>query len=229
MDIWTASASLLSTGRRWTTRWRPTQVRQLGPSTLRANPALTPDLAASYQHWQCLRFAVENGADVDASVGRAAARHGQLELLQWLRAEKACPIDETTTRSAAAGGHLALVKWLRGEGCPWNEDTARSAAEAGHFELLRYGQYMLRRAGRGGGLTEKKVLRKGCPAGTTLTLALVKALADKKKKADALKTLRSVIEEKLCGWHASTTRELAKQGDLVSGGVWAPASRGAAS
>ena len=140
MDIWTASASLLSTGRRWTARWRPTQVRQLGPSTLRANPALTPDLAASYQHWQCLRFAVENGADVDASVGRAAARHGQLELLQWLRAEKACPIDETTTRSAAAGGHLALVKWLRGEGCPWNEDTARSAAEAGHFELLRYGK-----------------------------------------------------------------------------------------
>ena len=88
---------------------------------------------------------------------------------------------------------------------------------------------MLRRAGRGRGLTEKKVLRKGCPAGASVTFALVKALADKKKKADALKTLRSVIEEKLCGWHASTTRELAKQGDLVSGGVWAPASQGTAS
>ena len=148
---------------------------------------------------------------MDASVGRAAARYGQLELLQWLRAEKDCPIDESTIRSAAAGGHLALVKWLRGEGCPWSEDTARSAAEAGHFELLRY------------------VLRKGCPVGTDVTLALVKALANKKKKADALETLRIVIEEKFCGWHASTTRELAKQGDLVSGGVWAPGSRGTAS
>ena len=49
----------------------------------------------------------------------AAARSGQLEVLQWLRAND-CPWDKYTCAHAAGGGHLEVLQWLRANDCPWD-------------------------------------------------------------------------------------------------------------
>ena len=47
-----------------------------------------------------------------------AAKHGQLEILKWARAN-GCPWgNEKTCAFAAKGGHLAVLKWARENGCP---------------------------------------------------------------------------------------------------------------
>jgi len=67
----------------------------------------------------------------------AAASHGHLEVLKWLRSE-GCPWDASACRSAARGGHLEVLKWLRKEGCPWDERTCERAASRGHLDVLRW-------------------------------------------------------------------------------------------
>ncbi len=47
----------------------------------------------------------------------AAAIHGSLINLKWLR-EEGCPWDEDTFTFAAIHGSLINLKWLREEGCP---------------------------------------------------------------------------------------------------------------
>ena len=44
-----------------------------------------------------------------------AAGGGQLEVLQWARAN-GCPWDNHTCRMAANGGHLNMMPWLRANG-----------------------------------------------------------------------------------------------------------------
>ena len=48
---------------------------------------------------------------------QAAARSGQLEELQALRADS-WPWDRDTCSAAALGGHLEVLQWLRANGCP---------------------------------------------------------------------------------------------------------------
>ena len=45
-----------------------------------------------------------------------AARHGQLESLQWFRAND-YEWNEDTCDEAAHGGHLHVLQWLRANGC----------------------------------------------------------------------------------------------------------------
>ena len=51
-----------------------------------------------------------------------AAKGGQLEVLQWARAN-GCPWDEETCAFATIGGHLEVLQWLHANGCPWDTDT----------------------------------------------------------------------------------------------------------
>ena len=94
----------------------------------------------------------------------AAARRGQLNLLQWARAN-GCPWGPTsgsgarkggslraqrhatgmcypgyehTSGEAARGGHIELLKWARREGCPLDESMCIWAAEGGHLETLAW-------------------------------------------------------------------------------------------
>ena len=67
----------------------------------------------------------------------AAARGGHLELLQWLHAN-GCPWTENTCADAAYGGHLEVLQWARANGCPWNENTCSYAAKGGHLEMLQW-------------------------------------------------------------------------------------------
>ena len=66
-----------------------------------------------------------------------AAGSGQLEVLQWLRAND-CPWDEKTCSQAACVGHLEVLQWARANGCPWVARTCRGAAGGGHLETLQW-------------------------------------------------------------------------------------------
>ena len=53
---------------------------------------------------------------------QAAARSGQLEELQVLRAD-GCPWDFRTCWAAATGGHLEVLQWARANGASWDSRT----------------------------------------------------------------------------------------------------------
>ncbi len=69
---------------------------------------------------------------------RAAAHHGNLEMVKYCVANQ-CPIDESTCANAAINGHLEVLKYLREEvKAPWDSRTACWAAENGHLHILEY-------------------------------------------------------------------------------------------
>ena len=67
----------------------------------------------------------------------AAARSGQLEKLQALRADD-WPWDAWTCAKAAEGGHLEMLQWAHANGCPWGALTCYFAARGGHLEVLQW-------------------------------------------------------------------------------------------
>ena len=75
------------------------------------------------------------GAD-SARACCAAASHGQLEALVWLR-DRGCLWDASVCERSAGGGHLELVRYAHENGCPWTEGTCKAAAGGGHLEVLR--------------------------------------------------------------------------------------------
>jgi len=48
------------------------------------------------------------------------ASGGDLEVLQWLRANDA-PWNKWTCDWAAKGGHLEVLQWARANGCKWDK------------------------------------------------------------------------------------------------------------
>eukprot|EP00611_Tribonema_gayanum_P006610 TRINITY_DN1588_c0_g3_i1.p1 TRINITY_DN1588_c0_g3~~TRINITY_DN1588_c0_g3_i1.p1 ORF type:complete len:113 (+),score=11.93 TRINITY_DN1588_c0_g3_i1:53-391(+) len=51
-----------------------------------------------------------------------AGRAGDLDILQWLRAQ-GCPWDGRICAEAVVNGHLELLQWARANGCPWNGEN----------------------------------------------------------------------------------------------------------
>ena len=74
--------------------------------------------------------------------GAYAAEGGQLDVLQWARAN-GCPWDGSTCAGAAEGGHLDVLQWARANGCPWNETTCEYAVKGGKFELYKWARKWL--------------------------------------------------------------------------------------
>ena len=65
-----------------------------------------------------------------------AARSGNLELVQWLRAE-GCPWHPNTCYYAVDYGHVEVLRWVRQSGCPWNASVRNKAAtELGYTDDL---------------------------------------------------------------------------------------------
>ena len=65
-----------------------------------------------------------------------AAGSGNLELIQWLRAE-GCPWDEWTCSNAVHYGHVEVLRWARENGCPWTaEDRDQAAEDLGYTDDL---------------------------------------------------------------------------------------------
>jgi hypothetical protein len=68
---------------------------------------------------------------------QAAARSGQLEELEVLRAE-GWPWDRDTCAAAALGGHLEVLQWAHANGRPWDIRTCHKAAEGGHLKVPQW-------------------------------------------------------------------------------------------
>ena len=70
-----------------------------------------------------------------SSRSACAAERGQLETLQWLRAN-GCPWDGETCEWAVRGGHVELLAWARANGCEWYPSTRAKAARLGYSDNL---------------------------------------------------------------------------------------------
>jgi hypothetical protein len=66
-----------------------------------------------------------------------AARAGNLELLQWARAN-GCPWNTSALLHACSKGHLEVVKWLIDNNCDWVEYALPVLGEAGHYDVLDF-------------------------------------------------------------------------------------------
>jgi hypothetical protein len=69
---------------------------------------------------------------------RAAA--GDLSGVQWLTSQSCTADDASICRAAAAAGQLEVLQYLRGLGppCSWDSNAATAAAAAGHVAVLQY-------------------------------------------------------------------------------------------
>jgi hypothetical protein len=65
----------------------------------------------------------------------AAARGGQIEVLQWLRAE-GYSWNASECMRAAEGDQLDTLKWLHAQSAPWNSGTITEAAKHGHLDII---------------------------------------------------------------------------------------------
>ena len=68
---------------------------------------------------------------------RSAARHGNIQSLQYLRSVR-CVWDEETCAKAALNGHLNVLQWCREHDCPWDKWTCHYAAMNGHLNVLKW-------------------------------------------------------------------------------------------
>ena len=94
--------------------------------------------AAGYGHLELVRWLVqEQDFAMDPLVMRNAAHSGNLDLVQWLRAE-GCKWDVRTSAAAAWRGKLEVLQWLRANGCPWNHWVCLDAVDNSHVEVLRW-------------------------------------------------------------------------------------------
>ena len=85
-------------------------------------------------------FFFVSASDLILALSASTARGGQLETLQWLRAQKDFHHVDGSFTDACEGGHLEIMKWLRSEGCPWDKwgCTCTRAAQHGHLEILKW-------------------------------------------------------------------------------------------
>ena len=96
-------------------------------------------LAAEGGNLEMLQWARANGCPLDSSdpiMCRLAAESENLDMLQWVRAN-GCVWGEATCARAAQGGYLEVLKWAHENGCPWSDRTCMAAAEFGHLEVLQ--------------------------------------------------------------------------------------------
>ena len=92
--------------------------------------------SSSSPTWPHLRLRVmtamsppnEGSFAMDERVMRRAAGSGNLQLVQWLRAN-GCPWDAGTCWVAVQKGHVEVLRWARENGCPWRVQDRDEAAE----------------------------------------------------------------------------------------------------
>jgi hypothetical protein len=67
-----------------------------------------------------------------------AAKHGNLQVLEYLHTELGCPWDVRTCAAAGRFGHVHVLEYARTNGCDWNDSTLINAAQNGHLSILEW-------------------------------------------------------------------------------------------
>jgi hypothetical protein len=78
-----------------------------------------------------------NRYTIDSNCVNAAAHHGHLSLLKCIGEEAVSKVD-TAPIYAVCGCELEILKWLRYIGCPMNAHTWETACIVGHLDTLKW-------------------------------------------------------------------------------------------
>jgi hypothetical protein len=93
--------------------------------------------AAKHGNIRLMKWLKANECPWDSETFEYAVIHGNLENMKWLKAN-GCPWDSSTFTYAADHGNLENMKWLKENGCPWNAITFEAAAENGNLENMKW-------------------------------------------------------------------------------------------
>ena len=93
--------------------------------------------AAESNHFECLKYAYENGCAWHKRVCEFSACNGNLEMLKYAH-ENGCDWDKDTCAFAAECGNLECLKYAHENGCEWDEETCSDAVRGNHLECLMY-------------------------------------------------------------------------------------------
>ena len=84
-----------------------------------------------------IAWARDHGCPWNGRTCASAAKHGALQVLQFLHANR-CPWDARTCAWAAMNNHLEVIQFAHARGCPWDANTCNMAAYNGNLEILKW-------------------------------------------------------------------------------------------
>jgi hypothetical protein len=85
-----------------------------------------------------LRWLHAHAGTVDSGVVANAAEGGSVHVFEWLQQQQGVEFTEYTMTSAAYNGQLQLCQWLRAQRCPWDGNATHIAASVGSYETMRW-------------------------------------------------------------------------------------------
>jgi hypothetical protein len=85
------------------------------------------EAAATHGNLATLEWLKARNCPFNSKVGVAAARRANYEAVRWLRAQLGIELSPEMATAAASEGHLAFLQWLVAEGCPLDVKTRRMA------------------------------------------------------------------------------------------------------
>ncbi len=94
--------------------------------------------AACNGHLNILNWAKENSCSWNYDTSIYAAKNGQLESLKWAYENGYNILELHICKYAASSGNLEVLKWARTIGCEWDKYTCSFAAEYGHLHILKW-------------------------------------------------------------------------------------------
>lgn len=65
-------------------------------------------------------------------------QHGSIPLVKWFIQECYLPLSDKLVYAAAVHGHLHLLEWLRDKGCDWHVYTWQAVAINGHLDTFKW-------------------------------------------------------------------------------------------
>ena len=117
--------------------WRKAQLKVGGPLRTRVKSDVILPGSVALAKW-ALAEGCPREAWYGHTMAREAALYGHGKLVGWLCGEGGFAMDEDVMWRAAISGNLELVQWLRAEGCPWDSDTCFQAVLYGRMEVLHW-------------------------------------------------------------------------------------------
>eukprot|EP00941_MAST-03F_sp_MAST-3F-sp1_P002800 g2800.t1 len=94
--------------------------------------------AAKNGQLELLQWAKELDCGWSECITLAAISGGHLQIVKWLKSEKLAKLDEKCCEAAAKRGDILLLQWLHNENCRMDETTCHRAAENGHLHILKW-------------------------------------------------------------------------------------------
>jgi hypothetical protein len=90
-----------------------------------------------------LQWACDQGVRIDGMLGTAAIIGGNLRMVEWLDNKGICKFGEWSWEAAAVHGHMHILEWLRTASQIYDVKTPVYAAKHGHLEVIKWWKHRL--------------------------------------------------------------------------------------